>query len=286
MSYGFFALLDDVAALAKTAAATLDDIATTTARTTANSASLVIDDTAVAPKYVIGFSANRELPIIGKITLGSLRNKFLFLLPLAIFLGYVAPFLIMPLLMIGGLYLSFEGAEKVSEMIAVLMKRCDHHETVAMSEMETVRGAIRTDFILSAEIMAMALATVMDKPIMTQTIVLLFTGLFITIIVYGAVALIVRADDVGLRLVQTSDYAALRLLGKGLVLGMPYFLAILGGIGSFAMLWVGGGILLHHFHLVEGWFVEMVLDIVFAFLLGVFLHRAKNIAVSFIEGKK
>lgn len=240
MSSGFFALLDDVAAIAKTASASLDDIASTTARASAKSAGLVIDDTAVAPKYVIGFSASRELPIVGRITLGSLKNKLLILLPLALLLGYAAPFLITPLLMLGGVYLCYEGVEKIHEKLTP-------HAAAAVvkNEGDTIRSAVRTDLVLSAEIMAMALATVADRPFVTQMIVLAITGLFITALVYGVVALIMKADDIGLHLARTARHPALRVLGKGLVAGMPAFLTLLAGIGTAAMLWVGGGILLH-----------------------------------------
>lgn len=276
MSYGFFALLDDVAAIAKTAAATLDEVATTTANTTIKSAGLVIDDTAVAPKYVVGFSANRELPIIGKITLGSLRNKLLFLLPLALILGYLTPFLIMPLLMIGGFYLSFEGVEKIMEYFR-------HHTTnvnVNKDEVETIRSAVCTDFILSAEIMVMALATVADRPVAVQMAVLVLTGIFITALVYGSVAIIVRADDIGLHLVKTSPHAPLRTLGKGLVMGMPYFLKMLTSIGTIAMLWVGGGILLHGVgleHISHNFFIEMLVSIMCATVVGAVLIKGKSV---------
>ena len=253
MTSGLFALLDDVAVLAKTASASIDDVASTTVHASAKSAGVVIDDTAVAPKYVIGFSPARELPIIGKITLGSVRNKLLLLLPVALVLGYAAPFLITPLLMIGGVYLCYEGVEKIHEKLTAHAEE----EAVVKSEMDTIRDAVRTDLILSAEIMAMALATVADKPLVTQAIVLAVVGLVITALVYGAVALIVKADDVGSYLVRTARRPALRALGRGLVRGMPTFLTMLAGLGTAAMLWVGGGIILHGFvgEEVNGWFL-------------------------------
>ena len=153
MSTGLLALLDDAALIARTAAASLDDVAAASMKATSKSLGVVIDDAAVTPKYVVGFAAERELPIVKKIAVGSLKNKLLFILPAALILGYFANWMIHPLLLLGGLFLSYEGAEKI-------ISKFFHHEESDMqkSEAETVKGAIRTDFILSAEIMALALA--------------------------------------------------------------------------------------------------------------------------------
>ena len=255
MSVGLIALLDDVAALAKAAAATLDDVAAQAAKAGSKAAGVVIDDAAVTPRYVTGFSASRELPIIGKIALGSLKNKLLFLLPAALALSLLLPPAIVPLLMLGGLYLCYEGAEKVLHL--VLPHAAHEHEAKVESivvdprsfEDEKIASAIRTDFILSAEIMAIALGTVAGASLTTRALVLAGVGVFITAAVYGAVALIVKADDFGLmlaRLSSKSPFAALaRALGRGLVQAMPYFLKALGFVGTAAMVWVGGGIILH-----------------------------------------
>lgn len=249
MATGLLALLDDVAAIAKLAATSLDDVAAQTAKAGTKAAGVVIDDAAVTPTYVVGLSPARELPIIGKIALGSLRNKLLFLLPAALFLGYFAPWSITPLLMLGGLYLCYEGAEKLYE---VVMPHGAHDHEAAVSgtldpvalEDQKVSGAIRTDFILSAEIMALTLASVALSNIYTQAAVLAAVGILITVLVYGVVALIVKADDAGLALAKSS-LGILRLAGRGLVLGVPFLLKGLAMVGTAAMLWVGGSILVH-----------------------------------------
>lgn len=243
MSTGLLALLDDVAAIAKVAAASLDDVAAHAARAGSKAAGVVIDDAAVTPRYVVGFDAARELPIIGRIAMGSLRNKFLILLPAALLLSAFAPWLITPLLLIGGLYLCFEGTEKVLEWIrphaadpAVIAPA----EDALHLENQRVAGAIKTDFILSAEIMAIALATMPAAGIWTQAAVLALVGLVITFGVYGVVAIIVKADDVGVAMVRRGIAA-----GALLVRGMPVVLMLLSVIGTLAMIWVGGGIILH-----------------------------------------
>ena len=249
MATGLIALLDDIAAIAKLAAASLDDIAAQTAKAGAKAAGVVIDDAAVTPRYVVGLSPARELSIIAKIALGSLKNKLLYLLPAGLFLGYFAPWAITPLLMIGGVYLCYEGAEKLYEAF-VPHDAHDHEAAVsgtsdpAALENQKVSGAIRTDFILSAEIMALTLANVAASNIYTQAAVLASVGILITLAVYGVVALIVKADDVGLSLAGSS-LGLLRTFGRGLVVGVPVFLNILAMIGTAAMLWVGGSILVH-----------------------------------------
>ena len=255
MSIGLLALLDDVAAIAKVAAASIDDVVGQAAKAGVKAAGVVIDDTAVTPRYVVGFSSKRELPIVAKIAVGSLRNKLLILLPAALALSYFLPWAITPLLMIGGAYLCYEGAEKVYEI--VVPHDAHAHEaqlgTVALTpqslEDEKVAGAIKTDFILSAEIMAITLAAVPDASFWTQALVLAVVGIGITGGVYGVVALIVKADDAGVALAKnerTSMVGALsRALGRVLVFGMPGFLAFLSAAGTAAMIWVGGGIIVH-----------------------------------------
>ncbi|KAB2765350.1 DUF808 domain-containing protein [Brucella anthropi] len=248
MASGLFALLDDVAAIAKMAAASLDDVAGQTAKASAKAAGIVIDDTAVTPKYVVGLKPERELPVIWKITKGSLRNKLIVLLPLALILGYFAPSFIMPLLMIGGVYLAFEGTEKLVEFF-IPHKEEEHEETKGTTAKEieetTVSGAIRTDFILSAEIMALTLAGLAPSNIYTQAAILAAVGILITFAVYGVVGIIVKLDDMGVSLVRNSHTAFGRQLGKGLVAGMPIILKVLSTVGTIAMLWVGGSIIVH-----------------------------------------
>ena len=233
MSTGLIALFDDVAAIAKLAAASLDDAAALAAKAGIKAAGVVVDDAAVTPRYVLGFDAKRELPIVGKIAVGSLRNKLIFLLPVTLALSYFLSWMITPLLMIGGAYLCYEGTEKILETI--IPRQAHSHETqlgtVALSqhalEAEKVAGAIKTDFILSAEIMAITLATVSDESVLMQALVLALVGIAITVAVYGVVALIVKADDVGVALTKRNDGSVVsrmsRSFGRALVLGMPSF---------------------------------------------------------------
>jgi uncharacterized protein len=248
VSTGLIALIDDIASLAKVAASSLDDVTAQAAKASAKAAGVVIDDAAVTPRYVVGFAAERELPIIGRIALGSLRNKLLFLLPGALVLGLLAPWAITPLLMLGGAYLCYEGAEKVVE---ALWPHAAEHGGAGTAGLDAgqleelkIRGAIKTDFILSAEIMAITLATVATGSFWTQAVVLATVGIGITALVYGAVALIVKADDVGLALAG-SGWPLGRAVGRGLVVGMPILLKGLSLVGTAAMLWVGGGIIIH-----------------------------------------
>jgi uncharacterized protein len=247
MSGGLLALLDDVAAIAKVAAASVDDVAAQAAKAGAKAAGIVIDDAAVTPRYVVGFAADRELPIIGRIAWGSLKNKLLFLLPGALALNYFAPWAITPLLIIGGAYLCFEGYEKVHEMVVPHGAEHAASESADIDpetlENEKVSGAIRTDVILSAEIMAITLSTVAAASFWTQASVLAVVGVGITAIVYGAVALIVKADDFGVALAKRGG--ALQTLGLGIVKAMPVVLKVLSIVGTLAMLWVGGGIIIH-----------------------------------------
>jgi predicted DNA repair protein MutK len=244
MSGGLFGLLDDVAALARLAAASVDDIGAAAGRATAKAAGVVIDDTAVTPQYVHGIAAERELPIIKKIAIGSLRNKLLFILPAALLLSQFVPWLLTPILMLGATYLCYEGAEKVWGRISGHDGHAAPTATVGEdAERQMTAGAIRTDFILSAEIMVIALNEVADQPFVPRLIILIVVALVITVAVYGVVAAIVKMDDVGLLLTQRTSRFAQRI-GHGLVAGMPKLLAALSAIGTVAMLWVGGHILL------------------------------------------
>jgi len=248
MPSGLIALLDDVATIAKLAASSLDDVAAAAGKASTKAAGVVIDDTAVTPRYVVGLAPERELPIIGKIAVGSLKNKLLFLLPAALLLTAFAPFLIVPLLMIGGAYLAFEATEKIAELVL----HDHHHEDQLVDAMADpkdledlqVKGAIRTDFILSAEIMAISLANLEHLSLATTAFALVVVALAITAGVYGVVALIVKLDDIGLHLAERRNAGA-RAFGNALVHVVPKLLSALSLIGTAAMLWVGGGILLH-----------------------------------------
>jgi predicted DNA repair protein MutK len=245
MAGGLVGLFDDVAALAKMAAASVDDVAAAAGRASVKAAGVVVDDAAVTPAYVRGLAAERELPIIKKIALGSLRNKVLIILPIALLLSAIAPKVVEVILMFGGCFLAYEGAHKVIHAL----RHDDHdHEVPATlhgpdAESSTVSGAIRTDFILSAEIMVISLKEVLDEPIVARAVILVLVALVITVVVYGVVALIVKMDDVGLKLVGRPNPRSQRF-GRLLVAGMPKLLAWLSVIGTAAMLWVGGHIIL------------------------------------------
>jgi len=257
LSIGLIGLIDDVVGIAKIAAASLDDVTAQATRAGVKAAGLVVDDTAVTPRYVVGFAASRELPIIAKITLGSLRNKLLLLLPAALALSLLAPWVITPLLMVGGLYLCFEGAEKVLHALGWHGAEADAHGSTREGEehlppallspeeeQRRVKGAIRTDFILSAEIMAITLASVAESSFVMQAVVLAIVGIGITVLVYGVVAVIVKADDVGLAMANRGGPVS-GPTGRAVVRLMPGFLQALSIVGTAAMLWVGGGIILH-----------------------------------------
>ncbi|MFT7596094.1 MAG: putative DNA repair protein MutK [Paracoccaceae bacterium] len=263
---GLLALLDDVAAIAKVAATSIDDVAAQAAKAGAKAAGAVIDDAAVTPKYVHGFEASRELPIIWRIARGSLKNKLLYLLPAGMVLTTYAPWAITPLLMLGGGYLCFEGAEKVYHVFV------PHHASdgsldemvgdPAHLEEQKAAGAIKTDFILSAEIMTIALAAIPPSNIWMEAATLAVVGIGITVVVYGSVALIVKADDVGLFMYRNGRLALTRRFGRGIVQAMPGFLRLLTNIGTAAMLWVGGSIVIHGLEgLGFGWLGHQIHDL-------------------------
>ena len=259
MAGGLVALLDDIAALAKLAAASVDDVGMAAGRATAKAAGVVVDDTAVTPRYVEGFTPDRELPVIRRIAMGSIRNKLLFITPAALLLHQFAPWALTPLLMVGGTYLCYEGAEKVWEHFG------GHHaqdETPVFlegddQEKHMIGGAIRTDFILSSEIMVISLNEVADEPFVMRAAILIVVAIAMTVLVYGVVAFIVKMDDIGLHLAR-SGKGAKASIGRGMVAGMPKVLSALSTIGIVAMLWVGGHIVLQGtddlgFHTVYGW---------------------------------
>jgi len=249
---GLLALMDDVAAIAKVAASSVDDIAASAAEAGSKTAGVVIDDAAVTPKYVDGFDPARELPIIWRIAKGSLINKLLILLPIALLLANFAPWLITPMLMLGGSYLCFEGAEKIFHAV---LPHADAHVEADLDvkdpghlEEKKVRGAIKTDFILSAEIMTIALSSIPESTFWVETAALALVGTGVTIGVYGSVALIVKMDDVGLYLARSRPSGPVHELGRALVRGMPMLMRFLSIVGTAAMLWVGGSIIVHGLH--------------------------------------
>ena len=252
---GLIALLDDVAALTRVAATSLDDVAGMAAKAGTKAAGVIIDDAAVTPKYVTGLDPKRELPIIWKIARASFFSKLVILLPVAMLLYYFAPFLLIPLLMMGGLYLCFEGAEKIYHVLAPKHDNHANAEPVtdpAKLEETCVKGAIKTDFILSAEIMTISLNGIVDEfpdaGLWLQGMTLAVVAIAITIAVYGTVALIVKMDDAGAWMALNGRTGAGRGFGMVLVHGMPHLLTTLSIVGTAAMLWVGGSILVHGLH--------------------------------------
>jgi predicted DNA repair protein MutK len=247
MPSGLAALLDDVAALTRLAAVSIDDVGAAAAKAGTKAAGVVVDDAAVTPQYVTDFTPDRELPVIWRIAKGSLFNKFVILLPIGLILSAFLPWAITPILMAGGAFLCFEGAEKIIHKLSHEQDTAEVVEQVQdmfALENERVKGAVRTDLILSAEIMAIALAEVADRSIAMQAGVLAVVGLLITAAVYGAVGLIVKMDDFGLHLAKKPSAAA-QGFGRGLVKAMPIVMSALGIIGTAAMVWVGGQIIIH-----------------------------------------
>ncbi len=301
MSGGLFALFDDVAAIAKVAAASMDDVAAGAGRASAKAAGVVVDDTAVTPQFLTGSPAARELPIIKKIAVGSLRNKLMFILPAALVLSQFADWALPILLILGGTYLSYEGAEKVWERISGHGSEAET-ELVGIGgftrehEDRTVANAVRTDFILSAEIMVIALNEVAAESFWSRLVILAAVAVVITLLVYGVVAVIVKMDDVGLHLAQRASAGAQRV-GRALVAAMPRVLATISAIGTVAMLWVGGHILLtsshelgwhapydavHHLEGavdggVLGWLVDTAVSAVVGLAVGAFVVAAMHL---------
>lgn len=250
MASGLAALLDDIATIAKVAAASIDDVGAAAGRASAKAAGVVIDDTAVTPRYVTGFTPDRELPVIARIAKGSVINKLAIILPVGLLLSYFLPGAITPILMLGGAYLCYEGVEKILEALTPDDDTLEEELAELSSEdheKAMVSGAVRTDLILSAEIMAIALGEVADETIWLQAGILFVVAIAITIGVYGLVGLIVKMDDIGLHMAQRADKGS-QAVGRGLVHAMPRLLSALSVIGVAAMIWVGGGIFLHGMH--------------------------------------
>ncbi len=289
-------MLDDVAALVKVSAASLDDVPAQVAKTTGKVSGIVIDDAAVTPKYVVGLDPARELSIIFRIAKKSLINKLLILSPAALLLGFFAPWAIGPILMLGGAYLCYEGFEKVHSMFSKKHGGGHDHaaeglKVITPEELENtrVKGAVRTDMILSAEIVAITYATVADKTLMTQIVVMLCVAIFITLAVYGFVGLIVKADDIGVHMAKEKHHPQVRQIGRGIVKLMPNFLVILSYIGTAAMLWVGAEIIAHGIpftshalHQLDeslahipalGWFVKVLVSALGGLILGAVIDQ-------------
>jgi len=255
MASGIFAILDDIAML-------MDDTATMSKMAAQKTAGLLGDDLAVNAEKATGFHASRELPVIWEITKGSLLNKII-ILPAAFLLSAFAPWLIVPILLIGGAYLSYEGAEKIydwlrslkqssAEKIEPAARQIDDRQQLVSHEAKKIKAAIRTDFILSVEIIVITLETVFEQNFAIQLMVVSFIALLATFAVYGLVALLVRMDDAGFSLIenarqQDSQFKALKTgIGKGLIAALPKVIRFLMIVGTIAMLLVGGGLFVHN----------------------------------------
>ncbi len=305
MSGGLAALLDDIATLARAAAASIDDVAAGAGKASAKAAGVIVDDTAVTPRYVTGIAPERELPMIKRIAVGSLRNKLLIILPVALLLSELLPGLLTPILMVGGAYLCFEGAEKLWEMARPHEHGVEEPVVLQGQEAEDqlVRSAVRTDLILSAEIMVIALNEVADESLLARAMILIIVAFAITAGVYGVVALIVKMDDVGLKLARGRRGGA-AAFGRGLLRAMPIVLAVLANVGLAAMLWVGGHILLggldelgvHVFydfvhgleadvhHGAAGWLVNTVFSALLGLLVGAIIVAVMHLFAHFRGG--
>lgn len=278
MASGFFAILDDITAL-------MDDVAVTTKVAAGKTAGILGDDLAVNAEKATGFVSSRELPVLWAITKGSLLNK-LIILPVALLLQAFYPPAIHWVLILGGCYLAYEGVEKILEF---LFHRGKHQvQEVTVDEKAKIRSAITTDFILSVEIVIIALGTVPDAPLVTQVVTVSLTALLATIGVYGIVALIVRMDDAGLRLMKVSGNKGwLCRLGSLLVQALPVVIRILGVAGTLALILVSGGILVHQLGFLHtigqdlpGWLKDVAAGL-FAGLAGVgFIHLIRALRKS------
>ncbi len=256
MTGGFFAILDDIAVL-------FDDTVAMSKVAIKKTAGVLGDDLAVNAEKAAGFSASRELPVLWAITKGSFRNK-LILLPLAFLLSAFAPQLIIPILLVGGIYLSFEGAEKIYEYLTPnkhhkkpLAETIVSEKELLTIEKEKIKSAILTDFILSIEVIIIALGTVATQSLAMQIIIVSAISVLATIGVYGVVALLVRMDDIGISIIKISEKVGglretiYKKVGNSLVISLPKIIKLLSVIGVIAMLLVGGGIFVHNIELLH-----------------------------------
>jgi predicted DNA repair protein MutK len=309
MASGFFALLDDIAVLAKAAATSLDDVAVGAGKSASKTAAVLIDDAAVSPQYVQGLSPKRELPVVWKIALGSFRNKFLFVIPAAMILSWLAPGVLPYLLILGGSYLAFEGAEKVLTWFGLVKH---HHKAGTLAagtdlEKSMVASAVRTDLILSTEIMLISLASVDEDNWIKKLLMLFLIGFLMTIAVYGAVGLLVKLDDIGLHMAQRQN-RGVKAFGTGIIKVMPNVFKTLTFVGTLAMLWVGGHLVwkslgdvgvkffadslhgieefFHHYHPLLAWLGDTAVSTLFGFILGAILFYAIHPLTKLIPKKK
>jgi len=295
MPSGFFALLDDISVLAKASLATIDDVALAAGRTAVKTSGVIVDDVAVAPSLVTGLSPARELPVIWKITKGSLRNKFLIVIPLLMLLSWLLPAALPYLLVIGGSYLAFEGAEKFLLMVNLLKGHKEERLAANSSEeleKKMVTSAVTTDLVLSTEIMLISLSSIDIDNWISKLLMLCIVAVGLTALVYGVVGLLIKVDDIGLHMARRKD-RRIRLFGLGLLQAMPAVFKTLSVVGTFAMLWVGGHLVwkslgdigielfshslhgleefFHHYHGIIAWFGETLASTAFGILWGVLI---------------
>lgn len=262
---GFFAILDDIAML-------MDNTAAVTKVSIKNTVPLLGDDLAINAEKAAGYSASRELPVLWAITKGSFRNKMI-IVPIAFTLSIIAPWLISPILVLGGVYLSYEGAEVVYHYLQSKRENSEHIDSSKkrMSEKEKITSAIITDFVLSIEIVVVAIGTVMDQPLIIRLGVVFIVSIIATVGVYGIVALLVRMDDVGYYIIKKSKKSSIKeKLGKILVLSLPKVIIFLSVVGTIAMLLVAGNLITHHIDYMEKIYEETFVAIplfLFNFLL-------------------
>lgn len=289
---GFFAILDDIAAL-------MDDVAVMAKVATRKTAGVLGDDLAVGAEKASSFRASRELPVLWAITKGSFLNK-LIILPFAFLLTAFAPQFIVPILLIGGVYLSFEGVEKI--MHTFFHKKHEHNEKVALLteeellvvEKAKIKNTIITDFILSLEIIMIALGTVTSQPLIEQILVVSIVAIVATIGVYGIVALMVRMDDAGMKLIQLARgkskfvKSSFVIIGKGLVYSLPKLIKLLAVVGTIAMLLVGGGMFVHNIEEIHHFLdalpmiiSELLVGLVIGFIAFLLIEGFKKIKVAF-----
>lgn len=275
-------LLDDIATV-------LDDVAVMSKVAARKTAGVLGDDLALNAQQVSGVSAEREIPVVWSVAKGSFRNK-LILVPTALLISSIAPWLIMPLLLIGGLFLCYEGAEKVIEKF--FHKPSEHQESIieptgSIEEYEQAKiaGAIRTDFILSAEIIVIALGTVQGQVMATQIMVVSLIAVLMTIGVYGLVAGIVKLDDLGFYLERTATGNGMKqALGRGLVAFAPKLMKALAVIGTIAMFLVGGGIVVHSIPMLHHWIEPIIMDIPNISLAKALFPSLLNGLIGFVAG--
>jgi uncharacterized protein len=279
MASGIFAVLDDIAIL-------MDDVVMMSKLATKKTAGILGDDLAVNAEKATGFVSSRELPVLWAITKGSFVNK-LIILPVVFLLSYFLPALIKVILILGGLYLAYEGVHKIFEYLVSKTEKSekpDYNVEITESEQDKIKSAITTDFILSLEIVIIALGTVMGKSLQIQIMTVSIVALIATIGVYGFVALIVRMDDFGLMLISKSRGNSLMIsVGNGFIKLLPLIIRLLGVVGTIALILVAGGIFVHNIEMIHHWMPSFMPSMIFEFLVGLLGGAVAMIIITLIQ---